>query len=252
MVVRALPGFAIEVDTSDQLGWGIARAGVYEPLVTEAMWRLAGPSDLALDLGANIGYFTGLLSLRVATTIAVEAHPCIARELLTNAERWTAVTVVQAAVSDRSGKATLSLPDGINENHGLASLETRDGALRAIEVQTVMIDDLIGDRSVGVMKIDIEGHELPALQGAARGIAERRIRDLFFEEHDSLPSPVSTLLIDAGYSVFSLTEHRRGVALGSVHAARPRWYAPTFLATLDAARARSLVRPDGWHSLRPR
>jgi FkbM family methyltransferase len=251
MVVRTLPGFTIEVDTSDQLGWGLARAGIYEPLVTEAMWRLAEPSDLALDVGANIGYFAGLLSGRVAQTIAVEAHPDIGRQLVINAWRWDAVTVVRAAVSDRVGTGRLRLPDGFDANHGLASLEADVSGTSAIDVPTVTIDDLIGDRAVGVMKIDIEGHELTALRGAERAIGEGRIRDIFFEEHDHLPSAVSSLLDDAGYSVFSLAEHGRGVALGPIDAPPPRWYAPTYLATLEPDRARRLVRPDGWHSLRP-
>lgn len=252
MLVRTLSGYAIEVDTGEQLGWGLARAGIYEPLVTEAMWRLADQSDLALDVGANIGYFAGLLSKRVGETIAVEAHPEIAGHLTANASRWPGVTIIEAAVSDRAGIARLAVPAGFAANHGLASLEPGAASDRTIEVVTVTIDDLVGDRTVGVMKIDIEGHELSALQGADRAIADGRIRDVFFEEHEPLPSAVSSLLTDAGYSVFSLVERRRGVALGPIDAPPPRWYAPTYLATLDPDRAHRRVRPDGWHSLRPR
>lgn len=252
MDVRTLMGFPIEVETSDQIGWGIARTGIYEPLVTEVMWRLTEPTDLAIDVGANVGYFAGLLSRRAAETIAVEPHPDIARRLAVNAKRWKGVTIIEAAVSECAGTATLSVPAGYAGNHGLASLEADTYATTTFEIPTVTIDELLGDRAAGVMKIDIEGHELSALRGAARALRAARIRDIFFEAHDPLPSSVSSLLTEAGYSVFSLVEHRRGVALGSVDAPRPRWYAPTYLATLTPQRAHRLVRPDGWNSLRPR
>ena len=71
-------GVEIEVDTGESVGSGIARLGVHEAAVTEAMWRLADPTDLALDVGANIGYFTSLLASRVDRVVAFEAHPLLA------------------------------------------------------------------------------------------------------------------------------------------------------------------------------
>jgi hypothetical protein len=102
------------------------------------------------------------------------------------------------------------------------------------------------------MKIDIEGHELSAPRGAEHAMRSGRIRDILFEGHDRLPSALSSLLNEAGYGVFSLAEKRRGVTLGPIDAPPPRRNAPTYLATLTPDRAHRLVRPDGWHSLRPR
>jgi hypothetical protein len=140
MVLRTLAGFTIAIDTSDQLGWGVARAGIYEPLATEATRRLAEPSDLALDIGGNIRYPTGFLSCRVAQTIAVEAHPDIGRQLIANAERWDAVRNVRAAASERIGTGSLSLPVGFDENHGLASLEAGGHGTHTIDVPTITLD----------------------------------------------------------------------------------------------------------------
>jgi FkbM family methyltransferase len=251
MDVRTLSGFPIKVDTRDQIGWGIARAGVYEPLVTETIWRLTARTDLALDIGANVGYFAGLLSRRAAETIALEPHPDIARRLIDNATRWNSVAVIQSAASERIGTAMLAVPRGSDVNHGLATLEATNSPLQTIEVPTVTIDDVLGARSCGVMKLDIEGHELSALRGATQAITESRIRDVVFEAHDRLPTAVSCLLEESGYTISSLVEHGRGVALGSVDAAPARWYAPAYLATNAPERARHLVRPNGWHSLRP-
>lgn len=250
--VRLLCGAPITVDTSDGIGWGIARSGVHEAPVSEAIWRLTAPGELALDVGANIGYFSALLSRRGAEVKALEPHPQLAESLVRNSAAWPGVSVTQAAASDFRGTAPLSMPSAFDENHGLATLEAEPGNPDTIVVQTVRLDDLIGDKRVGVLKIDVEGHELTAFAGAERALSEGRIRDVIFEELDPLPSPVSTLLESYGYELFSLAECRRGVSLGRLDAPPPRFHAPTFLATLDSDRARHLVRPDGWRSFRPR
>lgn len=251
MTVRTLPGFPIEVDTGERIGWGIARLGIHELPVSEAMWRLTGPDDLALDIGANVGYFAGLLSMRARETIAVEPHPEILKRLAFNATRWRDVTIVQAGASNRSGTATLTDRQDLG-NHGMASLEANDHATHTFEVQTVTIDRLLDGRSVGVMKLDIEGHELAALHGCAEALSARMIRDVFFEDLERLPTPVAALLTEVGYTLYSLIERRAGVELGPLDAPAPRWSAPTYLATLAPDRAQRLIQPCGWTCLRPR
>jgi protein-L-isoaspartate O-methyltransferase len=72
----------------DSLGRGIARMGVHELAVSEVIWRLSEGDDLALDVGANIGYFTGLLAQRVGEVIALEPNPLLWPILTQNVARW--------------------------------------------------------------------------------------------------------------------------------------------------------------------
>lgn len=250
-------GLPTVVSSSDDLGRGIIRRNVHELPVTEAMWRLTGQGDLAVDVGANTGYFTSLLACRAQAVLAFEAHPVLASRLRSVIDSWPfehrdKVTLHARAVSDRDGMASLSIPSGFARNEGLATLSPAVEYHEALDVPTVTLDAAVGGRPVGVLKIDIEGHELPAFQGARGLLGNRYVRDIFFEEHDPLPTPVSRLLLEYGYSIFGLRERARGVELTDPAGPRPRWDAPTFLATLDPVRAHRRITPNGWNSLRPR
>src|SRR5262249_30908475 len=60
--------------------------------------------------------------------------------------------------------AQLWLPPGGKGTEGLASLHPQ-GPGRTVMVETIRLDDLDVD-NVGVIKIDVEGHELNVLRGA--------------------------------------------------------------------------------------
>lgn len=246
-------GARLEVDATELLGEGIARLGTYELAVSEAMWRLADPGDLALDVGANVGYYACLLAYRGCRVRAFEPHPDLFRHLRENTERWDGVDVEawEVAASDASGSARLNVPEQFTGNTGVATL-SGDSAGEGFEVRTRRLDEVVGDESVGVLKVDVEGHELAVLAGLEEALRERRVRDVFFEEYDALPTPVSARLEERGFRIYALQQKLRGVELGAVDGPRPRWYAPTYLATLDPARTSRRLDPRGWNCLRPR
>src|SRR5690349_2167069 len=74
--VRTPWGIDIETPERDQvLGGALRRSAVYELVVSETAWRLCDPADAAIDAGANVGYYTGLLAVRAASVDAIEPHP---------------------------------------------------------------------------------------------------------------------------------------------------------------------------------
>jgi FkbM family methyltransferase len=258
-ITTVLPwGARIRVSTTAPLGIGIARRGVHELAVTEVLWRLADREDAALDVGANIGYFTLLLAARCREVRAFEPHPMLHRALARNVEMLGAaarkVTIYECAVSDRTGTAMLSIPAEFSVDPTGASLVASDDAVAVEEVPTVRLDDVLGTSRVGVLKLDVEGHEAAALAGAERALMAGAIRDVVFEEHHALPTAASELLTSNGYSIFGLRERLTGVELiePSATGARPRWDAPSYLATREPERAAQRLGRRGWHSLRPR
>jgi hypothetical protein len=46
-------------------------------------------------------------------------------------------------------------------------------------------------RTLALLKLDVEGHELAVLEGASRLLGGGAIRDVMFEEEETLPTPVS-------------------------------------------------------------
>jgi FkbM family methyltransferase len=253
----------LEVYPADEMGSDIWRTGVFELAVSETIARLLDPGELAIDAGANIGYMTTLMASRVGSggrVIAYEPHPDLHRVLRSNAERASYgcdLSLVQAALSDRTGEGHLVPGPEFDSNMGTASLAPPGQAppAESLRVPLERLDDRLADSDrAGLVKIDVEGHELSVLRGARRGLARRRIRDVVFEEHRPLPTPVTRLLESAGYVIFGLDQRLLGPRLippGALRA-RPLWVAPSFLATLDVGRARSRMRPRGWTVLRAR
>lgn len=127
-----------------------------------------------LDIGAWYGPWTYWLSRRAERVIAFEPNADVARVLRATAR--PNVTVIEAAVSDHEGLAQLTLPAGGRGTEGRASLtehalDGRGDTGRVTEVRTVRIDDL-NLHGVRLVKIDVEGHEIPALDGMT-GLLER-------------------------------------------------------------------------------
>lgn len=117
------------------------------------------------------------------------------------------------------------------------------------QVSLIALDDL-ADGPVGVLKLDVEGHELAVLRGGERLLSERALRDIVFEEHEPHPTPVTRHLEGFGYEVVGLRQRLTRPALVAPGAATDSmWDPPVLLATIDSPRARRLFRPRGWRAL---
>lgn len=236
-------GHKLRVDPRDSIGRAILNAGVYDLPVTEALWRLTDPGDTALDVGANIGYTASVLSMRGAIVHAFEPHPQVFSELEANTRALSGVTAHRLALSDKDGESQLLLPEGFEGNYGLARISDEGD----ITVECRRLDSL-GFGRVQVLKLDVEGHELPALCGAG----DLSIRDIVFEDHHEESSPVFELLRSRGYDIFWLASTTFGPVISPDPVPRLPWEPPNFLATTDATRALYHFKPGGWHCLRRR
>lgn len=180
--VLCVNGFEFEVSLDSLLGRTLYLNGVWERENTEICQRLVRSGGIIFDVGANIGYFTGLFSALTGPTgkvYAFEPVPSTAALLRRNLARnnpWTGnVTVVDVALSDHEGSLQLNVSGGRNPgaSHVIASPVEDRGRLRAGVVETITIQcstaDLIwaaqGRPWVDLVKIDIEGHEYHALSG---------------------------------------------------------------------------------------
>jgi FkbM family methyltransferase len=253
LLVETPWGCRMLIARSDKIGAGIARMGVHELAVSETIWRLSEADDLALDVGANLGYFSGLFACKAREVLAIEPNPLLRPFIGSNIERWDVgekITLDSRAASNRTGTAILHLPSDHTQNFGIATLGASDGT-ESYEVETFCLDDLIAGRHVGLLKIDVEGHEMAALEGASESLANGLIRDIIFEDHQPLPSPVSRMLVSAGFALRGIEETLTRPLLVSDRTPRG-WDAPTYLATRDQERTTRLMRPRGWGCLRGR
>lgn len=174
----------------------------YEPLLTFGH-KLMRPDDVALDVGSNQGLFTAAFGSLVSRVIAVEPIPWQAERVRANIQlnRHTHSSVVEAAISDRVGTATLGLAGGDTS----ASIVDDWAKSKSIEVKTVSLDSLIETEQlqrVDFIKLDVEGAELLALDGGQRMLAE--FRPIFCIEASGADffAQIQQRLSDAGYRMY--------------------------------------------------
>ncbi len=250
----------LEVYRSDAIGFTIATAGVFDPCVTETLHRLIDPGDLVVDVGANVGYISSLAAVRTGTqgtVLAFEPHPRVFETLERNVASWESraelgeVVAHRAALSDRSGDGTLIAGPFFDLNMGSASLSsgeaTTEGAT-PIPVPLHRLDEIAAGKQIGLLKVDVEGHEAEVLGGARELLADGAVRDIIFEDHDDYPSDATVIVEEAGYQLISLDNDLFGLRLGAPQdrGDTDAWPGPSYLATNEPERARTRLAPRGW------
>jgi len=264
-VERELPwGMTISVRRLEEHEKMLSVLGVCDLIVTESLWRLTQPGELAVDLGANIGYMSSILAKRVGSSgsvYAFEAHPEIFKELKHNVKRWEQdnninnISIQNLAVSDKSGFLKLGVPEAFNQNRGISSIVTDNDEIAnkssVLTVQASTLDEFLVDKNVGVLKIDVEGHEIQVLKGAENLLKTGRIRDCVFEEHNSYPTAVTNYFESMGYQVFRIAKgFKKPILLNPTSQDLiSHWQPQNFLATINPQRVISLFEKSPWQSL---
>lgn len=261
-VVPLYWGLDLEVNPREMIGRSLVRKRAYELVLSEVAWRLLDEGETAVDAGAHVGYFTSLFAARAGhrgRVLAFEPHPVLCQELIANVHRWAAtqaspVTVLGCALSDTTGPGLLSIPEDWDRNRGVGTVSRDQGTpARRCDIRLTRLDDVLPvDTRIGVMKLDVEDHQEPALRGARALLERRSIRDILFEDHGTFPTPAMRLLETAGYTLFSLAKRLSGprVCPPDRTGTRP-WDDPNYVATSDPDRLTRRLNRGGWRVLSP-
>ncbi|MFZ1469621.1 MAG: FkbM family methyltransferase [Paracoccaceae bacterium] len=123
---------------------------------------------ICLDVGANIGNHSLTFAPHFARVIGFEPHPRTFRLLQLNAELAPNVTALNLGASSAPGVISV----GQDPQNMAATGIGRDGvaSMARVDFQLVRIDDLAEVQEAGpvtFMKVDVEGHEAQALEGAS-------------------------------------------------------------------------------------
>lgn len=160
-------------------------------LLAEHRAARPGETFVLVDGGANRGdYSRSALRIARAAGVALDVHafepsPACGAVLRREFAGEPAFRLVARAVGDRTGEAVLH--DG-GTGSSLASLVPRaehsqeSGA--AIRVPVARLDDYLTTEAiprVHLLKLDVEGHELSALQGLGACLAPERVEVIQFE-----------------------------------------------------------------------
>ena len=180
-----------------------------------------------VDVGANIGEFTLFGAKRVGPSgrvLAFEPGDTMHEVLTRNVEanRLSQVEIHRVGLGDREATLPLFAPaPGEEDPHLFSTYREAHGAGAARPVQTIQLrrlDDVLAERPLerlDVLKIDVEGGELPALEGARDTLSRHRPRLLVeFNRETSAAAgytvfDLARFLVDQGYALSRID--RRGV-----------------------------------------
>ena len=216
-LVQARWGAKLVVDTRDRLlaPW-LLMDGLWESHVTGWMHDILQPGHTMVDVGANIGYFTVLAAQRVGPegrVVAVEASPGLADILRRNVAmngHLPTTTVWNRAAWSRAERLKLHQRVHYGANSSLATagedhLDELADAEVVVEVEAVPLDDLLADlERIDVLKLDVEGAEVHALEGLSHTITAHPEMTLMVEW---APEQIRRMGDDPGEVVALLTGH---------------------------------------------
>ncbi|MCY7387339.1 MAG: FkbM family methyltransferase [Burkholderiales bacterium] len=172
---RILSRLKIFVDTRDTaVAPYLMLDGIWETCVSQLMAKIIQPGFVCIDVGANLGYFSLLMSELChaglsGIAVAVEPNPPVCQLLrLSEAVHTRRFKVVEKAVTNYTGDATLTIP-GLS---AFAAATIKPNALapgwQQTKVATSTLDDLVLELKlpkVDVIKIDVEGEEPAVFEG---------------------------------------------------------------------------------------
>lgn len=144
----------------------------------------------SIDVGANVGVHTRTMAKYSFETVALEPQAAAYDRLISNVTDLPNVRALQLAASSRRGAAAIRYA---LSNRGASQLVWGDGDEH---VSTIRLDDLVFTRPVGLIKIDVEGHEREVLEGACGVIALDRPTILLEDT-----TKTRDMLNDFGYTV---------------------------------------------------
>lgn len=204
----------------DQYVW---RSGVYEPSTSALLRRVLRPDDVFFDIGAHVGYYTCLVGRRVPRghVVALEPFEQSFERLNANisANDLQNVTTLRRAAWNRSDESIRL--DGVpGEASPSMQATPAEGEVEGVPTaETIAIDDLVEQVQMQptFIKMDIEGSEPLALEGAAETLTEHKpVLIVEYNEETaarmgfSAPEIFRGLRERYGYRLFSHEAGRRG------------------------------------------
>lgn len=212
MLFSVMPDCDVKiVADDDRTAYHEAKGGFERETMAWWTWAVV-PGKIAVDVGAYTGIYSIVASRLGAAVVAIEPLHENADRLETNIRinRASGITVIRAAASDHEGRGVLRYNGRINLTSG-GTIEAGSDAIRSHTAHVTTLEiDALALSSVGVIKIDVEGHERNVLAGAKK-ILERDKPVLFIETltedarqavADMLPGFGMAALLDGRNAVF--------------------------------------------------
>ncbi|MEH6764531.1 MAG: FkbM family methyltransferase [Aequorivita antarctica] len=140
--------------------------GVYEFEESIFLLHFLQEGDVFLDVGANLGHYSLLLSgIKKCRSIAVEPVPATYNQLVRNIKLNKLEGLIELhnlGVAEKAGRLNFST------DRNTMDRIVADTYKNSVQVSVSTIDTIVNHNSPLALKIDVEGYEYFALQGAGQ------------------------------------------------------------------------------------
>ncbi len=216
MSLRGEPLFF--ADPRTPLGWHVLFFGTYEPELRSFLNSFLQPGYVAIDVGANVGWHTLLMAMKVGRNgriVAFEPNPSVRKALIRHLElnRFSQVRVLPYALSDEESRVKFFGPPADDPGNGDGFIvhdpSSVSGSL--IEVEARALDRLLPNLDIerlDFVKMDIEGFEYRALLGMAATIEQFgpvitfEFNASYLDRCEATPETLGKLIAKHGYQTF--------------------------------------------------
>ncbi|QEG42506.1 FkbM family methyltransferase [Roseimaritima ulvae] len=222
--VRTRQHFRMSLCLNDWVDQHIYATGQYEPEVIRVAQSILGPGDVAVDIGANIGFFSLLFASctgRQGKVISFEAQPNVFQRLSRNRDLNPGLIIELNQVAAAGVNGTLEFHCGPEEHSGVGSLRNRGTANQIISVQSVRCDDMLANiESIRLIKIDVEGAESQVLAGLNATLTRCHpellveVSDHYLKQCGSSAEQLYCTLQQLGYQMIRLSHDRNELVDG--------------------------------------
>lgn len=173
-------------------------------------------SDLVIDIGANVGYYTLKLAPLIGESgkiISIEPDPNNFKTLKHNCElnHFINTELHNIALSDKQGIEKLFFTE---KHSGKSSLFESENQKNSFDIVSNSLDNILNDRflKIDLIKIDTEGAELSILKGAQKTL--KITNKILIELHEEIllknnqdPLEIKEILIENGFKITTFSEN---------------------------------------------
>ncbi len=183
IVAKTIDGRELFIETANNSYKYVYFLGEYESAISNIFRRIIEPGDVCLDIGANIGWYTTLFQKLVGAKGRVHAFepvPHIFERLERNVKLSSPpdnVTLNTLALGNEAKDVDLHVFADVPDGH--SSISTFGNSdFQTFTSKMTTLDAYLSEHdinNVGLVKMDVEGAELMALQGASKLFQQDRL-----------------------------------------------------------------------------